>query len=396
MAERTSRWARRYVVASAIALVCWQIGILFEVPRRTEVALGVFGFVFHVIFGKAYALVPSYFDSQLRFPRAPGVQFPLVFGGATGLAFASLGVGPPWLAPGSAILWGLGIAVFVGTLLATVGTPLLEGETGTGDHNVDRVPVDRLANRFVPVAMLYLLAGSYETAAVYSSLPPLFGGVSAQASHLLAAGTAALLVFSLGFRLLPRFLGTHPPLWTARVVLPTAAAGPAFIAAGFATPAYQMVGAVLEAVAVCVFALVVLRMVVRSDRVRVGLYGVAAAMVSGVAGVFLGVAFAFDIGFDTALGSLLRLHFRLNVLGFLGLTIVGLTYQFYPPSIGDLPGSSDRTALLSILGIVLALLFHAAAIVGDVSGLVVAGSLLGVASAIGFLYLVGSALLTGS
>ncbi|MFB6362211.1 MAG: hypothetical protein ABEH59_12940, partial [Halobacteriales archaeon] len=31
--------------------------------------------------------------------------------------------------------------------------------------------------------------------------------------------------------------------------------------------------------------------------------------------------------------------------GFLGLTIVGVTYQFYPPAVGEFRGASDRTAL---------------------------------------------------
>jgi hypothetical protein len=390
MAVTVSRWSRRYVLISVFALVCWQIGIVLGVPQRTEIALGIFGFVLHMVFGKAYALVPSYFDSELAFPQGIKIQFPLVVVGTTGLVVASLGIGPVWLTAGGAVLWCLGVVIFIGTLLSTIGRSLLNGETGTGEHNADRRCVDRLANSFVPVAFLYLLVGSYETAAIYVPLPALFGGVPAQASHLLAAGTAAMLVFALGFRLLPRFLVVYPPLWAVRIVLPTAAVGPVLIAAGISTPQLLVVGAVLEAVAVCLFAAVFIWMFVRSDRRRVGFYGVSGGVLSGVAGIALGLSFAF---YGTTV-PLTALHLRLNVLGFLGLTIVGLAYQFYPPSVGAFPGSSDRTALLSILGICFGLLFHAVSLLGGFQEFIPTGYLPSLAGSILYAYLIVSAFVT--
>lgn len=387
MTESVSRWSRRYVLVSVAALVCWQASILLDAPRQTEVVLGVFGFVLHMIFGKAYALIPSYFDRDLVFARGPILQFPLVVGGAVGFATASFGAGPAWLSAGSAMLWSLGVVVFVGTLLWTIGDALLEGATGTGDHNVDRLPVDRLANVFVPVALLYLLVGSYQFTALYGPLPPVIGGVPAQVSHLLAAGTGALLVFALGFRLLPRFLGTYPSVWAVRFVLPAGALGPVLIAAGFSNQRFLIVGAVLEAAAVTAFAVTFLRMFHRSDRRRVGFYGVAAGSAFGVAGVLLGIYFALR----GATTPLIVLHFRLNVLGFLGLTIVGLAYQFYPPSVGTLPGSSDRTALVSILGICLGLTFHAGSVGSDIQAIATVGSVFLVISSIVYAYLVLSA-----
>jgi hypothetical protein len=41
-------------------------------------------------------------------------------------------------------------------------------------------------------------------------------------------------------------------------------------------------------------------------------------------------------------------HYQINLLGFLGLTIVGVAYQFYPPAVGSFPGANDRTALVSL------------------------------------------------
>ncbi len=392
MTATVSKWARRYVLASVFALLCWQVGALVGAPTRTEVVLGVFGFVLHMIFGKAYALVPAYFESQLAFSRGPAVQFPFVVGGTAGLAASSLDVGPAWVAPASAGLWLFGVAVFVATLGVTIAPNVYKGETGTGEHNAALRPIDRLANAFVPVALSYLLVGSYETAALYGAVPPIFDGVSAQASHLLAAGTGALLVFALGFRLLPRFLGARPPVWAVQIVLPAATVGPALIVVGIATPSLLLVGALLEAIAVCLFALALFRMGIQSDRRRIGIYGVLAGAVFGVGGVLVGVSFAFDTAAIT--GPMTMLHLRFNVLGFLGLTIIGMAYQFYPPSIGRFRGSSNRTAFVSIFGIALGLLFHAASVLAGSDGLATVGTLSTLGGSIAYAYLLLSVFAT--
>lgn len=392
MSATVSRWSRRYVLTSVFFLICWQIGILLDVPRQTEVVFGLFGFVFHMIFGKAYALIPSYFDSSLDFVHAPKIQFPFVTGGTAGLAIASLGEGPVWLGIAGIVLWCVGIVVFVGALLRTIGSALLEGETGTGEHNAERRSVDRLANYFVPVAFLYLFVGSYEMAAFHGLFPPLFDGLHAQSAHLLATGTATLLVFALGFRLLPRFLVVHPPEWAVRIVLPTAALGPAFIAAGITNPRLLLIGALLETTAVCLFALVFFHMFVRSERRRIGFYGVLAGMASGVAGVVLGLSFAVH----SVSVTLTTLHLRFNLLGFLGLTIIGVAYQFYPPAVGEFPGSTDRTALISIVGITLGLFFHAVAVFGGIESLLTIGSLLTLGGSILYAYLISSAFVANS
>jgi hypothetical protein len=385
-AATVSRWARRYVLASAAFLLLWQVGVVAGVPRRTEVTLALFGFVLHMIFGKAYSLVPSYFDRELAFPRAPAVGFPLAVAGTAGLAAASLGGGPAWLAPLGATLWGLGVAVFVGTLAWTVRDNLTGGATGTGEANADRRPTDRLANAFVPVAGLYLVAGTYGTLALHTGLPLLIDGYAPRLTHLLAAGTAALLIFALGFRLLPRFLVASVPRPLVAVVLVAGAVAPWLLAVRLGIGVWFRVGALLEALAVIGFAAGCWLLFARSDRRRVGFYGVLAGTASGVVGVALGLAFAFGHGS----ADLVVAHRRLNLLGFVGFTIVGLAYQFYPPAVGALPGSSDRTALISIATLVLGLL-------GQVVGLAAArplvttvGAVVALAGALLYAYLLGS------
>ena len=85
----------------------------------------------------------------------------------------------------------LRVAVFLLAIGWTVRDNLTGAETGTGDANADRRPVDRAANAFVPVVAAYLAVGSYGLLAVHAGLPFPLDGYRPRASHLLAAGTAA-------------------------------------------------------------------------------------------------------------------------------------------------------------------------------------------------------------
>jgi len=348
MSATTSRWSRVLVAVGIVALVAWQAAVLVDLPRRTAVTLGVYGFVLHVVFGKAYALVPSYFDRDLAWSVAPAVQLPLTTVGVAGLALTPLTGVPDIAGAIGAVTWTLGVAVFLGTLLATVRTNLTGAETGTGEHNADRRPVDRAANLFVPLVLAYLAVGTWETLAMQTAAPGLLDGYPPRVSHLLAAGTAALLVFAVGFRLLPRFLVTQVERPLPWVVLLPGAVGPALIAVGLPGGSLLHAGAGLEAVAMLGWAFVYVRLYRATDRDRVGFYGPLAGVAAGVLGVGLGVLMAVQ----SVSRPLAIAHYRLNVLGFLGLTIVGVTYQFYPPTVGRFPGAGDRLALgsMALLG----------------------------------------------
>lgn len=386
-AETVTRWARRYVLVGAAFFAVWQAGVVGGVPRRTEVVLGLFGFVFHVLFGKAYSLVPTYFDRTVAFPRAPAVQFPFVVVGTVGLAVASLGIGPSSVGAAGASLWSLGVGTFLVTIGWTIRGNPTGRETATGDAKADRRPVDRLANAFVPVALLYILVGAYETVALHAAFPSFLGPYPPRATHLLAAGGVGVMLFSLGFRLLPRFMVAHPPRSLVGLVLPAGAFGPALLAVGLGGGRLFRVGAVLEALAVTGFALCVWTMFARSDRRRVGFYGVLAGSACGVVAVALGLSFAFG----RPSPSLVPAHLRLNLLGFLGLTVVGVSYQFYPPSVGTRPGASDRTALASVVAVAGGLLAQLVGTGGSLPAVSKLGHLLAFGGALLYLYLVAAA-----
>jgi len=387
-ASRGSRW---FVSVGVAYLVAFQAAAVSGAGRTTLAVLGVHGFAVHVLLGKAQALVPTYFDRDLAAPRIARAALPLTAVGAAATA--------GWLATDSSALahgafaWAVGVAVVVALLLASLRGNLAGRETGTGDHNAHRRRVDRAANAAIPFALAYLAAGAYQTAAAAGTpvpLPALAGGLPV-AVHLVAAGGALLALFAVGFRLFPRFLAATPPWPLVAVVLLAGALAPALLAADFYGDALFHAGAALEAAAVAGFAAAYAVLYVRSDRSRVGLRAVLAAAASGAAGVALGVAFATGLLAPTP--DRVLAHLRLNVLGLLGLAIVGALYQFYPPSVGRLPGCGDRLALASVVALAAGLWLEAAGRLAGASPVASAGAAVGLGGGLAVAYLVGAAFL---
>ena len=383
-AATVSRGSRLFVLVAAGWFVCWQVAVALGGGRRLGVVLGLYGFVFHTVFGKAYALVPTYFDRALAFPRAPSVHLPLAVGGTAFLALDAAGVASVALPAAGrlstlevgAVGWALGIGVFAGALGWSVRDNLSGAETATSEAKADRRRVDRFANGFVPLALAYLL-GSAVLLATGGAGP--FGRTAPQLSHLLAVGTATLLLFALGFRLLPRFLVVRPRLPLVLVVLPAGALGPLLLVVDFAgSSPWFLLGAALQAIALVGFAVAYADMWVRSDRRRVGLTAVLVAAMTGGIVALLGVHMATaGLAADVAAA-----HVRLGLLGFLGVAIVGVSYQFYPPGVATVPLVGDRSAAMAVALLVCGVAAEAAGLLGAVDPLVEVGRLLALAGAI--------------
>lgn len=342
-AERISRWARRFVLVGAGWFAVWQIAVLAGVSHRAVVVIGVLGFVFGTVFGKGYSLVPSYFDRSLATTRLLPVH---LFAASLGPALLAVGIetATPTLRIAGAATWLLAVGIFVGTIGATIRDNPLGSETGTGDASGHREALDRTANRFLPIVLGYLLVGSYGLLAAETALPTVFDGYPPRTAHLLAAGGGLLLIFTIGFRLLPRFFVASVERPLAVVVLTSGAVGPAVIAFSLPAGGLFVVGAAVQATAVTGYAVAIGLLFTRSDRRRVGLYGVVAAAGAGVLAVVIGLLFAFD----GVTAARVAAHARLNLLGLLGLTIVGVSYQFYPPGVSSQPLVDDRTAALAL------------------------------------------------
>ncbi|ELZ80123.1 hypothetical protein C455_07150 [Haloferax larsenii JCM 13917] len=346
-----SRWSRRFIVLSAAFLVAWRLGAVVGIPRRAEVTLALFGFVFHVVFGMAYLLVPSYFGTVLATDRVPAVHLAFSFGGTVLLAGRTLFDLPRFVGVAGAVFWVAGVVAFLAALLWSIREPLFGDETGTSSHRKTHKWVDRRANRFIPISFAYLAVGSYELLARVSALPGLTDGYLPRITHLLAAGFVVLLVFSLGVRLAPRFLGVPAPRVPTVVVLVAGAVGPGLVAFGLGGGPAFVAGAVAESVAFVGFAAVYFSIYLRADKRRVGSEAILVGSMCGVAGVTIGLTMAVGSLFDVALFPLgsIQTHRDLNLLGFLGLVIVGFAVQFFPPSAGRFRGASER-ATRAVIG----------------------------------------------
>ncbi|SDQ53034.1 hypothetical protein [Natronobacterium texcoconense] len=383
-----TRWSRALVVVGVGFFVAWQVAVLAGYPRSSTVVLGVFGFVFHVVFGKAYGLVPSYFARELAVPWAPAVHLPFAALGTVGTFLGRAEIGLAAAEPVGLALWTAGCLVFVGSLGLTVRDNLTGAETGTGNVDGHRERVDRAANAVVPLVIAYLLVGSllafFEGIGLES--PLLSAGPAT--THLLAAGTAGLLVFAIGFRLLPRLLVVDPRIPLVAVVLPAGAIGPALLAIDLHGGWLFQVGASLQAIALVAFAVAYADMYRRSERRRVGGWTILAGVGFGALAAVLGLSFAagLEIGSSTAFD----VHYRLAVGGFLGLTIVGVTYHFYPPAIASQRFVDDRTAGVAAAALAVGLALEATVLVVDASALEVVGRTFSVLGAVLYAVVLGT------
>lgn len=392
-----SRWARRYVAVAVAFLVAAHAAVVVDPSGRVPVVLGLYGFVLHVVFAKAYSLVPTYFDRELAAPGMMVVQLPLTAGGVVGLAVGSSPGTPTVVETVGAVAWALGVLAFVGALAWTVRSNPTGAATATGDGKDHLAGLDRLANAFVPVVGAYLLAGTYGTLVVANAAPVLALGdlvlldaYPARVSHLLAAGTATLLVFALGARLFPRFLVVDPPRRLLGMALATGAIAPVVLAVSVPRGDLLPLGAALQATALGAYAVGFGTMYVRSDRDRVAFDGVFAGAVAGVAVVALGSWFAID----GATAQLAVAHRSLAVLGFLALTVVGVTLQFYPPSVGQWRWCSTRGARVALGALAFGVALEALGAATATFAVARVGGVVAVAATLGYAYLLAGAFAT--
>jgi hypothetical protein len=346
-----SRWARRYVAFAVCCLGGAHAVAALDGPTDAMVALALYGFVFHVVFGKAYSLVPSYFEVDLAAPGAVRAVLGLTGVGALAMAAEPFGRVPAMVGSLGALSWASGAVLFAGVIGASIRSNPTGAETGTSPGKAHLAGLDRVANAFVPVAFAYLLAGAYATLVAHDVAPAVgtgvvavFDGYPPRATHLLGAGTAALLVFALGSRLFPRFLVVDPPRWAFGTALVAGAVGPVLLAATLPAGEWFPVAAAVEAVALSAYAVGFGICFARSDRGRVAFWGVLAGAGFALVATALGVWLAID-GVSVAV---LAAHRYVTLLGFLGLTIVGVTLQFYPPAVGQWRWCSNRTGAVAL------------------------------------------------
>ncbi|MFB6195204.1 MAG: hypothetical protein ABEI80_03470 [Haloplanus sp.] len=326
-------------------MVALQIAFLSDASYRVVAIVGLFGAVLPMVFGMAYLLLPSYVGRTLSTPRLPGVHFLVAYAGTGLLAGHELfELGRPVLLGGT-LLWSVGVGLFVAALLLTVVPAIGATSDGVVPSRTRSGGSTRLAMAAIPLAVGYLLVG---TIALLSTL--LGAGTPLAAPfptvvHLYATGFVALLIFALGIRLVTGFFHVTPPTLLSWLVLLSGGVAPGVLSVNFWRPPWFAVGAGGELVAMMGYAALVAIVTYRTDRRRVGLYGIGFGALGGVGAV--SVAFAAISGRIGALD--IATHVTVALDGFLIPTIIGYAYQFFPVTNGRFRGATDRTALATIV-----------------------------------------------
>ena len=298
-----------------------------------ELYLPALGFIGLMIMGMAQQFIPLYSGRQMWSGRGALLQIAISITGVLLILAGPLTV--PLLEFIGLALWLLGTLLFLLWILMTFRSTQLPVRP-RGKH-AEFQAMDVLGIPMTGAAVLYLIAASVGFLLASPSGSPLvpFAAVHwFSFFHLYTLGFIVLMVFGVGFHLFPRFTDTVPNLKLAKGVTAMALPGPALVAltmpflglppAGFVFAAF----AVLEASAAVLFATLVLGLWRRSSHRR------PASAFNATAGMWLilGVALASLFGLAPQLTLVWApVHGWVNLLGFAGLEIFGVTHEVLPP-----------------------------------------------------------------
>lgn len=384
-----SRWTRYFTVASASVLVIVQAIPLLNGDRHLMAVLAVFGFIGPMIFGMAYLLLPSFVGRTLVHQHLPGHHFVLAYTGTAAIVGGQfLGLDDPILSIGI-VLWSLGVMMFLAELLWTIAPEILQPRGlifnmgNQSDHSI------RLALLMIPVALGYLLIGTIALLGRANLIPRLLPPGMAPIVHYYAAGFGALLIFSLGVRLMPGFFHVNLPNRGATVVLVSGAISPGLLGTYFLQGLWFRVGALLAFTAMVGYAVLVASVYFKSDRLRIGFYGILLGAITGTMAVVLGLTVVVGGGFQGALTG----HVGLILTGFFALTIIGYVFQFYPVTSGQYFAASRRTAMSSIGAIAIGAILQVTGHVIGLTHIERSGALIAFFGAVGYWYLISRRLL---
>ncbi len=297
--------------------------------RAWTILLPALGFIGLMIMGMAQQFVPLYSGRELWNPQAALIQVSWAIAGIflvlLGSAFEPFGLG----------LWLAATVFFLFLILMTLRTrPLPVRPQG---RRPEFVRMDRYGVPMTSAAVLYLIAASSGLFLASPSDAPLVPFAAENwfsFFHLYTLGFITLMLFGVGFHLFPRFLDTVPRLGLAKALLVFALPGPAMVALTMPFLGDPGVGfvfaffAAFEATAAVLFAFLVLDVWWHSERRR------PSSVFNAVAGLWLilGVSLATLFGVDP--GHFLPwvpAHGWVNLLGFAGFEILGVTHEVLPP-----------------------------------------------------------------
>ena len=301
----------------------------FFVDPSWDLYLPTLGFVGLMIMGMAQQFSPLYSGRELWSGRGAMVQIVVSVAGVI-LVLAA----PAFVMLGLA-LWLAGALLFILWIVMTIRSPKLPVRP-QGKH-IEFSRMDRLGIPMTSASVLYLVAASvgFLLASPYDAPLAPFAAVHwFSFFHLYTLGFIVLMVFGVGFHLFPRFTDTVPNLKVAKVITAMALPGPAMVALAMpllASPSIEFVFgvfAIFEACAAVLFAFLVLDLWNRSAHRRPA----SAFNMTGGLWLVLGVTFASLFGIAPGLTlEWMPVHGWINLLGFAGFEIFGVTHEVLPP-----------------------------------------------------------------
>ncbi|MFB6153636.1 MAG: hypothetical protein ABEJ27_05230 [Halodesulfurarchaeum sp.] len=367
-------------------MVGFQIALLLGLSARILVIVGLFGGVLSMVFGMGYLLIPSYVGVVLSDRDLPGAHLVFSFLGMGFLVGAERWDSILPLGTLGKLFWSAGVLIFVLTLVRTVAPPIPDEPDRVRRLLFRPRRPTRAATGLIPVALGYLIVG---TVGLLSTDPTFSIPVTIPfhaVVHLYGAGFSGLLIFALGIRLLAGFFHVTPPKPLAWLVLGMGGLGPGILAGYFFEPPWFLVGASIEFLAMVGYAVLVSVVVVRTDTPRIGIAGIGFGAIAGVAATGVSTLFVFGA---IDLPAAITVHMILILEGFLFLTIVGYTYQFFPVTNRQFRGATERTALGTILAVVLGIPIQLLGEVMALDWVRVTGGVFVLCGLIGYAYLVG-------
>lgn len=339
--------------------------------------LPALGFIGLMVMGMAQQFIPLYSGRELWSGRGALLQISVAVAGVALLLV------DPLLEPLGLALWLLGTLLFLLWIVMTLRSPKLPVRPQGKRPEFHRMDV--LGIPMTSAAVLYLIAASvgfFLASPTEAPLVPFVAEHWFSFFHLYTLGFIVLMVFGVGFHLFPRFTDTVPDLRLAKVITVMAVPGPAMVALTLPfldSPSVEFVFAifaVFEAVAAFLFALLVLGLWSRSARRR------PASAFNAAAGLWLilGVTFAslFGIAPDATL-PWVPAHGWINLLGFAGFEIFGVTHEVLPPFTSMGLKVSRRVTRADFALANLGLASVVLSVAADVFGFPVPGDLLAVA-----------------
>ena len=295
-----------------------------------ELYLPALGFIGLMIMGMAQQFIPLYSGREMWSGHGALVQIAVSIAGVVLLL-----LDVPLLESMGLALWLLGTLLFLLWIVMTIRSKKLPVRP-QGKHP-EFHSMDRLGIPMTSAAVFYLIAASAGFLLASPSGAPLvpFAAVHwFSFFHLYTLGFIVLMVFGVGFHLFPRFTDAVPNLRVSKVVTAMALPGPAMVALTMPfldSPSVEFVFgifAVFEAAAAVLFAIVVLDLWNRSSHRR------PASAFNATAGLWLilGVTFASLFGIAPQLSlEWVPAHGWINLFGFAGFEILGVTHEVLPP-----------------------------------------------------------------